>query len=565
MNYIEKISLLLDKKDKKRLSWLVLFSIFISVIETIGISAIMPFIDIATNFDNIHSNKYYQWAFGFFDFHREIDFVITFGWTLLCFYLLRGGINLIFTFSMVSFTENLYARITNKLFKTYSAMPYQIFAIKNSSYLTKTIVTEVTLFSKVISSVLLMISEVFVVIFLYAVMLIVSWKITLTFTIILFLKLLFLTQIIFKKSESVGKIREKTEAQYYEIINKFFGNFKQSKLQDNSIIEATKNEFSKVVHKYTSANVIGSFLSAFPRLFIETIGFSLVILLIITFLFLNQSDASYILPVLSLFAIALYRILPSINRIVQGYNTLLFYHRSIDVIDQELKTRKEDLGDKVLEFKDKIELKNVNFSYQDKEVLHDINLTIRKGEKVAFIGESGSGKSTLVDLIIGLNRFNQGEMRIDNILVGKSNLQSWRSQVGYIPQQVYLFDGTVAENVCFGRVLDKKQLEYILKQVQMFDFLQTKNGINTFVGENGIQLSGGQKQRIAIARAIYGEPEVLVLDEATSALDEETESGIMKEIYQISQDKTLIIIAHRLTTIKDCDKVYQIKDGVIDV
>jgi ABC-type multidrug transport system fused ATPase/permease subunit len=168
-----------------------------------------------------------------------------------------------------------------------------------------------------------------------------------------------------------------------------------------------------------------------------------------------------------------------------------------------------------------------------------------------------------VNLIIGLHQQNQGEIKIDDIVLDESNLQNWRSQIGYIPQQVYLFDGTIADNICFGRKLEGALLEKVLKQANIFDFLQTKAGIDTLVGEGGIQLSGGQKQRVAIARALYGEPEVLVLDEATSALDDETEQKIMNEIYKISQNKTLIIIAHRLSTIKDCNKVFEIKDKKI--
>ena len=565
MNYIQKLRSLLNKKNKRHLVWLILFSVFVSVVETIGISAIMPFIDIATNFDNIHSNQYYQWAFDFFGFEREVNFAIVFGLVLFGFYVFRGGVNLLYSYLMAHFTENLYAQTTRKLFKIYLTMPYQVFTNKNSSYLTKAIITEASLISKVINSVLLMMSEALVIIFLYILMMVASWKITLVFTVVLSIKMLFLTKTISKKIKSVGKIREKTEAQFYEIINRFFGNFKQSKLQDNGRIEATKNEFSVVVNKYAKVNATSGFLSALPRLFLETVGFSLIALLLTTLLYSNQSNVAHILPTLSLFAIALYRLLPSVNRIVNGYNTLLYYHRSIDVIDEELKTAQEGLGNKIIEFKDKIELTNVNFSYQEKEVLSGINLTINKGEKIAFIGESGSGKSTLVDLIIGLYRFNQGEMKIDSILVDESNLQNWRSQIGYIPQQVYLFDGTIAQNVCFGRDLDKSLLETALKQANILDFLQTKQGVDTLVGEDGVQLSGGQKQRIAIARALYGQPEILVLDEATSALDEETERKIMHEIYQISQDKTLIVIAHRLSTIKGCDKIYQLKDGVLNI
>jgi ATP-binding cassette subfamily B protein len=352
------------------------------------------------------------------------------------------------------------------------------------------------------------------------------------------------------------------QTKFYEIINRLFGDFKQAKLQDKDRLKATKNKFSIAVDEYAKANATNSFLNTFPRLLIETTGFSLIVLLLIFLLYLNQSNVSYILPTLSLFVLALYRLLPSANRIVNGYNAIMYYHKSIDIISDELETAQEDFTDDTIEFNKKIELVNVDFSYKEKSVLDGLSLTINKGKKIAFVGESGSGKSTLVDLIIGLYQPSHGNIFIDNVLLDESNLQNWRSQIGYIPQQVYLFDGTIAENVCFGRKTDQSLLEKVLKQANIFDFLQTKKGVETLVGEGGIQLSGGQKQRIAIARALYGQPEILVLDEATSALDSETERKIMDEIYQISQNKTLIIIAHRLGTIKGCDEVYTIKNGV---
>ena len=190
-------------------------------------------------------------------------------------------------------------------------------------------------------------------------------------------------------------------------------------------------------------------------------------------------------------------------------------------------------------------------------------LTNTEGERVAFVGGSGSGKSTLVALIIGLHRPEKGKIKVDDTLIDDSNIQHWRSQIGYIPQQVYLFDGTVEENVCLGRSVKQDHLKKVLKQANIFDFLQTKQGVHTLVGEGGVQLSGGQKQRIGIARALYGQSKILVLDEATSALDGETEEKIMNEIYAIGKDKTLIIIAHRLTTIQGCDKVFKLDNGVI--
>ena len=565
MKYFQKLLRLLNKRDRRIVAWLILFSIFISAIETIGISAIMPFIEISTNFDNIHSNQYYLQVFNFFGFESEVNFAIVFGLALFGFYVFRGGMHLLYGYVSFRFVETLYVQITKKLFQTYMTMPYRVFTKKNSSYLTKTIITEAAYVPRIVNSVLQIISEAFVIVFLYTLMLIVNWKITIIFTAVILIKILFLTQTITKKLKSIGKIREKSEAQFYEIINRFFGNFKQSKLQDENRIEASKNEFSSVVYKYAETQVTGNYLGIVPKVFLETVGFSLIIILLTTLLYLDQRNVAYILPTLSLFVIALYRLLPSANRIINGYNAVVYGHRAIDIVNEELEVEQERLGSKIIKFRDKIELINVNFSYQDIEILSDINLTISKGEKIAFVGMSGSGKTTLLDLIIGLHGADQGEIKIDNILVDESNLQNWRSQIGYIPQHAYLFDGTIAENVCFGKDLDKDLLEISLKQANIFDFLQTQQGINTLVGEGGVQLSGGQRQRVSIARALYGQPEILVLDEATSALDEETEKKIMNEIYQISQDKTLIIIAHRLSTIKGCDKIYQLEGGVLNI
>jgi len=225
MEYFRKLRGLLDKNTKRELLWLVAFSIFVSIVETIGISAIMPFIDIATNFDTIRSNQYYQWVFKFFGFDSNVNFSIAFGLTLFGFYLFRGGINLLYSYTMARFTQGIYARITKQLFKTYLEMPYRIFTGKNSGYLTKVIITEASLMSMVVNSTLLMVSEIFVIIFLYTLMLFASWKVTLIFTIILSIKILLLTKTISKKIKVAGKIRESAQVKFYEIINRLFGDF----------------------------------------------------------------------------------------------------------------------------------------------------------------------------------------------------------------------------------------------------------------------------------------------------------------------------------------------------
>ncbi len=563
MSSLKKIFALLDRTSKYQLIWLVIFSIFLSSVETIGISAIMPFIDVISNFDKIHSNQYYQWFYNFFGFEEDASFAISFGLVLIAFYFFRGGVNLLSSYLMASYIQKLYAQITKRLFSVYLKMPYKLFTKKNTSYLNKTIISEASLMAGVFGAILLITSEALIVIFLYSLMIIVSWKITLIFTIILFLVLIFLTLTVSRRLKKIGTKRAKIHTNFYEILNRFFGNFKQIKLQDENRLKKTISVFNGAVDGFANINLTNIFLTAVPRIFIETTGFSIIIFFMVGLLYLNQSNLSYILPTLSLFILALYRLLPSVNRIVSGYNSLIYHHKSVDIIIEELLTPQEDLKSEKIKFNHKIDVTNINFYFQKQEVLRDINLHIVKGEKIAVIGESGSGKSTLVDLIMGLHLTNNGEIKIDNVLLDESNIQNWRSQIGYIPQDIYLFDGTIEENVCFGRKLDHNLLSKVLIQANIFNFLKSKEGIKTLVGEGGIQLSGGQKQRIAIARALYGKPKVLILDEATSSLDEKTEQKIMDEIYQISQDKTLIIIAHRLSTTSSCDKIYELKSGLI--
>ena len=183
---------------------------------------------------------------------------------------------------------------------------------------------------------------------------------------------------------------------------------------------------------------------------------------------------------------------------------------------------------------------------------------LKKGDKIAFIGESGAGKSTMIDLIIGIYKPQRGEIRIDDILLDNHNLRSWRKKIGYIPQNIFLFDGSVAENIALGEKIDENRVIECCKRANIWEFLRENDGIHTRVCDNGIKLSGGQRQRIAIARALYDNPEILVLDEATSALDSQTEERIMEEIYNIAKDKTLLVIAHRLSTIERCERVVRV-------
>ena len=256
--------------------------------------------------------------------------------------------------------------------------------------------------------------------------------------------------------------------------------------------------------------------------------------------------------------------MPSLNRISTGYNEIIFYRKSLDIIANDLSSKVERTGKKSIEFDKEIIINNLGFAYHKNEfIFKDVCLSIKKGSSVAFVGKTGSGKSTLVDVIMGLHLPTVGEIYSDGVLIDNNNLRSWRKKIGYIPQSVYLFDGTVGKNIAFGMNYDKSKVDFLLKKVRLYDFLKEKDGQDTLVGENGAKLCGGQKQRVAIARALYADADILVLDEATSALDSETEKLIMREIYDISIDKTLILIAHRLSTLNQCDYVYEVNNGRI--
>lgn len=560
---IKKLRSLLTRRDKQLLLGLLFFSIFISIVETAGISVIMPFIAVATDFTIIHSNQYYRFIYDFFNFKNDVKFVISFGSVLILFYIFRSFMNLAYFYFLNRFTQGRYHLLVYRLFENYMGLPYSEFIKRNSSTLTKSIISEAANLTNLISAVLFMMSEIFIVIFIYLMMLYVNYKITLLLTVILFFNAVLMMKSVAITIKKAGTIRADIQKRFYEIINRSFGNFKLIKLSlnDSEILK----EFSDASFIYAKSNITHQTLSHVPRLFLEAVGFGLIIFIISYLVYKYETNISGMLSIISMFILALYRLMPSVSRIMTSYNQIMFYHKSLDIIHNDLMYDSENLGDEEIIFNKQIELKNISFEYEEnKLILKDINLVINRGEKVAFVGESGSGKSTLLDLIMGLYRPKNGAIMVDGVTLDENNIKTWRHKIGYIPQSIYLFDGTVAQNVAFGKSVDEDKIRDALQQANILEFLEINhNGINTDVGEGGIKLSGGQRQRIAIARALYSDPEILVLDEATSALDTDTEAKIMEEIYKIRNDKTLIVIAHRLSTIEGCEAVYKIEGNIL--
>ncbi|WP_195483597.1 ABC transporter ATP-binding protein [Fusobacterium varium] len=560
----KKIKKLFSKEEIKKLLGITVFSIIISLSEVVGLSTIVPFMAMVTNQNIIFENKYLKVIYNFFNFESTKNFIFYFGITIVIIFLIKNILNIFFNYVLVSFTRNNYYKFTNRLMNNYLKYSYQNFVKKNSNDLIKNITIEANWVVVLIQNCLMMVSEICVVVFIYIVMLYVDLKITLFVSIFMGINILLIKYFLINKVKKWGKDRFDATQEYYQIIGSTFGNYKFIKLQsdDKSIL----NNFKTSCKKYTEVDKKYTFVQPVPRLILEFLGFSIVVVLIIfSVMMYDENGLAKIMPVISVFFIGLYRILPSVNRIINYYQVVVFYKKSLDIIAEELESEVENIENNPIELNKKIELKNICFEFEEgKEVLKNINLNIFKGEKVAFVGESGSGKTTLVDLITGLYKPKNGNIYLDNIKLEDKNIGYWRQSIGYIPQEVYLFDGTIADNVVFNREYNEERLIESLKKARIWEFLNKKEGIKTIVGDRGIMLSGGQKQRIAIARALYDDPEVLVLDEATSALDSETEEEIMKEIYDVSKDRTLIIVAHRLTTLKDCDRIFVINNGGIE-
>ena len=524
----------------------------------------MPFVSLASNFSYFSSNAYLMSLLNFFSL-SPYEFVVYLGFVLIVFYVFRAVLNGIYFHLLAKFSKGRYHLFALRVFKKYFSLNYEDFTYQNKSELVKTISHEAYNLSTMLASFLLMLSEIFVVFLIYLLMLFVDYKITLFLSGFLLVNALILVKILSPMIKKAGVKREKAMKDFFETVETNLSNFKFIKLRAKEkdvtkLFDSQSLDFSK-------ANITSESVNAMPRIFLEAVGFCVLIFIVILLIMQEKSDISNALAMISMFVLALYRLMPSANRIITSYHDLLYYRSSLDIIYNALQSKDESLKDEKISFKEKIELKNISFAYKDKALLFEnLNFVIKKGEKIALVGESGGGKSTLLDLLCSLLKPSKGELLIDGKLLNENNCKDFRQKIGYIPQQIYLFNDSIASNVAFCEDIDENKAKKVLEQANLKDFISSlKDGIYTKVGDGGNNLSGGQKQRIAIARALYNDPEILVLDEATSALDDKSEEKIMNEIYSISRDKTLIIIAHRLSTIRNCDKVYRLSKGKITV
>ena len=553
---LNKLRYTLTRRDKFIIIFLVLATIAFSIIETFSISIIMPFISFASNPSLITKNPISHEIYTFFGFENTLDFMVAFSVALVVFYIFRMLYSIAYTYAQSRFAYRKFHFFAYRLFGKAVELNYADFVQRKVDRIRANITQEALQASMYIQNFLQLFAEIFTIAILYILLLITSWKMTLVLTILLALQVLLISKTLNKKVQKMGHIRAQMNARFNEIISKTFGNFKIIKLKGNQ--KQIFDEFERASMERTNAEILTQTILPTPRFILESLGFNILIGCV-AYILITYKNVDAVLPIISMYALALYRILPAVSRILTAHAQMNFNARSVSLVYEDLLYHTDFEDDEPCAFEDKIELRGITFGYDArKPILKDFNLTIHKGDKIAFCGESGAGKSTLVDLIIGIYKPQEGAILVDDTELHNHNLRSWRKKIGYIPQTIYLFDGSVAENVAFGSKMDEQRVIEACKKANIYEFLQEHSGIYTRVGEGGILLSGGQKQRIGIARAIYDNPEILVLDEATSALDTATEERIMGEIYDVAQNKTLLVIAHRLNTIQRCERKIEI-------
>ena len=566
---IFKIYNFFDKKYKKYLFFLLLIIFLTMIMETLSIGMFLPLITSVLTPEKLEQLSIVKHIYseGFFENLSIELLVISF---FLCVFIFRFFILLICNWLSADFEYKIRNYLTEKLYLEYINSPFERFYNFNSAILVKNINNEVAVYSAALGAVLVFINEVLVFIGILALLIYFHTHAT----IIIFTILTIIAYLINKFTKNQlniwGKNSQIFEGQRIKHFFQTFNAIKEIKIfnKEKFFIEKS-NQFNNL---FFDSNKKEIFVRSLPRILLEMVlilGLSIFLITII----INKNNFQQLMPSIVLFGAAGYRMLPSINRILTSLQKLRFAGPVIININNQLKdnfntTNKNEYKLNISDLKSKIELKNISFSYPNssQKIFDNLNITLKKNESVGIEGESGSGKSTFVNLITGLIRCTSGEITIDETKIDDISLNKYQRLIGYIPQQTFLLDDTIRNNIAFGVKKDdqnnEKKINQLLQIVKLDEFVKNqKDGLNTIVGERGTKLSGGQIQRIGIARALFINPEILILDEATNALDLETEKEVLHNINNNFKNILKIVVAHRKSSFQSCNKIYKINNS----
>ncbi len=578
---ISELTEIMTKKQKKKSVIVFASMIICSLLELLSVSVIYPFLDAMVDMDNMSEKWYAHIIYKIWPEITPVTMVLFIGIIIIIVFLLKNCVALLCTYIQQKFSASFLRELSTLMLESYLKRPYEFFVNTNSAVIIRGINGDTSAAYQVMLSIFEFLTS-----FLTAVMIGVYLLYTDLFVAVgaLLLAGICFLVIVYgfkKKLKYAGQAFIDANTKQFMYSYQAVNGIKEITVMDRRGIFIEQYEkASKIVEKL---NVTNNFINACPDRILEGVcvgGFIGIACIRIAI----GTDAIHFIPVLGAFALGAFKILPSISKMSSRINNIVYNQARLTICYDNIREarqiekdntgmREENTSSQYLTdsnkfvFENNIEIKDVVWRYKNSNdsVLNGLCLKINKGESIAFIGASGSGKTTLADMLLGLFKPQSGSISVDGTDI-YSIPHEWAKTIGYVPQSVYLIDDTIKANVAFGIPEDMVQEDKVwdaISKAQLGDFVSgLPNGINTVVGERGVKFSGGQRQRIAIARALYENPEILILDEATSALDTETENAVMESIDALIGQKTLIIIAHRLTTIRNCDRVYEIKDGI---
>lgn len=570
---LKKINYIFDKKQKIELVWTLFIIITGAFLELIGISIIYPFIDLAMSEDwKVEGSMYNQLAI-LFHIETKEQFLMLVAIVIIAVYVLKSAFMIYMFREQYRVTYNNQKKIAGRLFSAYMKQSYSFFVNQNSAFLLKSISTDVPQFFVVVQSALQFCSHMMLALILCIYLIWTDWMLTIAVFAVIVLVVCMFGGYFKKHTTAYGQSAQRSTAQMHKWLQQAFEGIKEIKIlgRENVFqhqVQSYYAEYINVQKKYMMFNQV-------PRLILEACCVT-VIILVVVFKITHLDGMEAYLATLAVFAVALFRMFPKISDANACFNTILYYKPSLNLVyeslkradSQHLEVSCENKTTKI-SFNKNIVCKELTFYYpenKEKIILNNINIEISCGKTVALIGASGEGKTTLADILLGILKPVQGDVLIDEKYSIQEYAKAWAQKVGYIPQNIFILDDTIENNILFGSEINDSELMHnALEMSGLLDFISSlPNGLQTAVGERGMKVSGGQKQRIGIARALYHNPEFLVMDEATSSLDAETEKTIIETIENLKGKKTLFIIAHRISTIENCDIIYRLKDGKIE-
>lgn len=567
---------LLSPSQRKRFYSLQALVVIMAFLELVGIASVGPFMALVADINLLESNAIYNKLYIASGLSSPAGFLFVAGVGVLAMLAIASVVSIFTIWRLSLFGMQVGTEIADRLYQHYLRQDWLFHATGSSAQLTKQITTETNRVThSIIVQVMHLLSRSVLAIFISVA--VISYNPVIAIGGLLafaggYMSVYFLIR---NRLIHNGVIISSASTQRFRLMNEGFGGVK-----DLLLLNRTKNfieQFNATGNSLACAQGTTNAYSLVPRYLMELIAFGSMIALVLILLKLHNGTLSQVLPVLAVYALAGFKLLPALQQIYGSITTIKGGLSGFDSIKPDLIASQKLLSDEYQSTPcpyaplplGEIALENVTFIYPGKNepALASLNLTIPLNSTVGFVGESGSGKSTAVDLILALIDPQQGQLKVGDTIIDHSNKGGWQRQIGFVPQNIFLSEGSIAENIAFGlspEEIDQEKIKQAISLAHLDDFVATlPAGVNSKVGERGVQLSGGQRQRIGIARALYDQASVLVFDEATSALDGITENVIMSAIHELAGQKTIILIAHRLKTVKQCDMIYMMEQGKV--